>query len=1032
MENIHKSCPRELFFIQFGHPAEYPLPHMAVSEIKNGRGCPNLNYDPSEFPRETQRHYISASEDEIRSMLDSIGLADAGELFSHIDESLIFQEGPDLPEELEYDQAVAKLFALSEKTKLRNSFIGDLLPAWKTHPIVDSVSKLRPLTTSYTPYQPERSQGTLVTHWIYQCALSALTGFEAINTSLYDRSAALFEAIACAIRTNPRGTRILLAGSLFDEDREVLHTLVRETEIEFAIAPVNPFSGRLDFSALESMEEEATKGFAAFVFPQVNKFGLLEKVDDLADFARERGMRSVACIDPMLLAGGGLKPPTEFGKEGVDFIAGEAQHLAIPPNFGGPGLGLFGCRFNERSKRDLRSTPGRYVGKAKDVNGRDCFVMVLSTREQHIRKEKATSNVCSNQAFLATLAGASLLAKGEKGMKESLEQALERKEKALEGILTCEGVELAFPESPSFNEVILELDSEVPGLLAKGREANLHLGVDVSGRERAHEGRNLLKLTFSDLHDEEAVEELIRFFNMEFPGLKKEEYAYDPHPLAPEFLRDGPANLPSFSHDELSHYYEQLADLNVSPDDGCYPLGSCTMKYNPMLNDWAAGLPGFSEVHPQAPEEDCQGPLAILYEIQEWFRKITGLAAVTTQPVAGAQGELVGLKLFQAYHRERGEEGRNVVFIPKSAHGTNFATAVMAGFPDGIVYLEANSQGTIDMADFKEKIGRYGERLCGVMITNPNTSGVFENQFHKISKAVHDAGGLVFMDGANMNAIAGVVNLGALGVDAVHNNLHKTWTIPHGGGGPGDAIVAVSEKLADFLPGKQIFKDEEGTYRSRSASSSIGSFHRHWGNFAHKVRAYSYLLRLGREGVPRMSSTAVLSSRYLFEALKPHYPTLPACGGKSPRMHEFILTLEETDFERLEEAGIPRAQVIPQVGKLFLDFGFHAPTVAFPEIFGLMIEPTESYAKNELDRFAEAVKTIREIIEECPQALESAPHFTPIDRVDEVAANRNLCLRDQLDHLPSLPFNRVKPSVLKDLSIPEIKKRILESVRSEG
>ncbi|MEK9634427.1 MAG: aminotransferase class V-fold PLP-dependent enzyme, partial [Opitutae bacterium] len=450
------------------------------------------------------------------------------------------------------------------------------------------------------------------------------------------------------------------------------------------------------------------------------------------------------------------------------------------------------------------------------------------------------------------------------------------------------------------------------------------------------------------------------------------------------------------------------------------------------LNDWAAGLPGFSQVHPQAPEEDSQGPLSVLYETQEWFKKITGLAAVTTQPVAGAQGELVGLKLFQAYHRKRGEEQRNVVLIPKSAHGTNFATAAMAGYPDGIVYLSASDEGTIDMDDFAEKINSYGDRLCGVMITNPNTSGIFENRFHEIAEAVHEAGGLVYMDGANMNAIAGIIDLGAIGVDAVHNNLHKTWTIPHGGGGPGDAIVAVSERLVDFLPGKQIYKDDNGLFRSRKPKFSIGSFHRHWGNFGHKVRAFSYLLRLGKEGVPRMASTAVLSSRYLFAKLSKSFPTLPACEGQSPRMHEFILTLSDEDFDRLEKAGVPKAKAIPQVGKLFLDFGFHAPTVAFPEIFGLMIEPTESYGKIELDRFADAVLAIKEIVETCPQAIKSAPHFTPIDRVDEVSANRNLCLREKLDHLPPLPFNRIKPSILNDLSIPEIKTRILEAAQSAG
>ena len=280
------------------------------------------------------------------------------------------------------------------------------------------------------------------------------------------------------------------------------------------------------------------------------------------------------------------------------------------------------------------------------------------------------------------------------------------------------------------------------------------------------------------------------------------------------------------------------------------------------------------------------------------------------------------------------------------------------------------------------------------------------------------------MDGANMNAIAGWADLGAMGVDAVHNNLHKTWTIPHGGGGPGDAIVAVSEKLVEFLPGFQITL-ENGIYQPVRPRHSVGSFHRHWGNFAHKVRCYTYLLRLGREGVRRMAAMAVLSSRYLFEKLQEDFPMLPAGAREEPRMHEFILTLSEEDFDRIEAAGVPRTQIIPQIGKLFLDFGFHAPTVAFPEAFGLMIEPTESYSLEELDRFAEAVKTIGSIAREHPEVLKRAPHFTPIDRVDEVAANRTPIVSEPLTELPLINKNRLDPEVLQSMSMDAIKDRLL-------
>ncbi len=460
------------------------------------------------------------------------------------------------------------------------------------------------------------------------------------------------------------------------------------------------------------------------------------------------------------------------------------------------------------------------------------------------------------------------------------------------------------------------------------------------------------------------------------------------------------------------------------------------MKYNPYLNDWAAALPGFTHVHPQAPESTAQGCLEVLYETQEWFKGITGLPAVTTQPLAGAQGELVGLKLFQAYHREHSKTERNIIFIPKSAHGTNFATAATAGFVSrrvngqqtGIVLLEAGNDGQIDFDDFQHKVDLYGDRLCGVMITNPNTCGIFETRFKAIADIVHQCGGFVYMDGANMNAIAGWLDLDKMGVDAVHNNLHKTWTIPHGGGGPGDAIVAVSERLIDYLPGRQIVKHEDGSFSSKTPSKTIGSIHRHWGNFAHKVRCLAYLRRLGVEGIPKMAGLAVLSAVYLFERLKHIYPTLPQDTQNVARMHEFILTLGESDFEKLKGVGIPSAKAMMHIGKLFLDYGFHAPTVSWPEALGVMIEPTESYTKAELDRFCDAVIEIKKTIETHPDALCSAPHFTPIDRVDDVTANRKIVLAEALDTFPQLHPNRISPDDLAQMDIPEITQKVCEAV----
>tara|TARA_B110000037_G_scaffold212998_3_gene266772 strand:- start:28172 stop:31204 length:3033 start_codon:yes stop_codon:yes gene_type:complete len=992
-----------------------------------------LPYDPNTLPRELKRHYIPATEEDLAAMLAKCGVDDLARLFGHIPEAARFSAAPDLPEELSYDDLQERMAGLAAKNAIKPSFIGDGLPDYAVPEIVPFVADIRPLTTAYTPYQPERSQGTLITHWIYQCVMSQLTGFEAINSSLYDRSTAIFEAICAAIRLTSKADTVLIPDALYPGDLEVIQTLVEGTDIQLVTQPLDATTGCIDLVALERKARELGPALAAIVFPQVNTLGLLEDVDALADLCRELGTRSVAVIDPMLLATGGLKPPTAFGQNGADMIVGEAQHLAIAPNFGGPGLGLFGVRNNSAVKNDIRQTPGRYVGKAHDGEGRECLVMVLSTREQHIRKDRATSNICSNQAFLATLAGAAVLARGEDGMAAAIKSARTSALEAANALTAIDGITLAFPDAPFFNELILEVPCPATDLIEAARQAGIHLGVDAS--ERIAGERQLLKLSFHDHnHSIEGVSSfLLQHLN------SSSSTPTDANEVPSAYLRQDTAGLPSFSTQELKTYYTELGTLNVSPDDACYPLGSCTMKYNPFINDWAAALPGFTATHPQAPTADVQGNLELLYDIQEWFKRITGLAGVTTQPVAGAQGELVGIKLFQGYFRDKGDTQRDVILIPASAHGTNFATAIMAGFKPkphagggpkgGIVLLEAGPDGQIDYADFEAKCTTYGTRIGGVMITNPNTSGLFENRFADISQRIHDLGGLVYMDGANMNAIAGWIDLNAIGVDAVHNNLHKTWTIPHGGGGPGDAIVAVSERLLPFLPGMQIQKLDTG-YEPVRAPKTIGSFHRHWGNFAHKIRAFSYLLRLGKAGVPRMSAVATLSACYCHAQLDDVYAALPSGDAVGARLHEFILTLDEEDFARLEAVGVPRALAITRVGKLFLDFGFHAPTVAWPETFGLMIEPTESYTKSELDRFCEAVRAIKRMLREHPEVLTLVPLFTPVDRIDDVSANRKLVLNERLADLPAFHPNRLTPSEIADLTIDEIYDRIVAAAET--
>jgi glycine dehydrogenase len=990
---------------------------------------PPLGYNPEKLPRELKEYYISASPEDIAAMLDSIGIQSVEDLFTHISADVKFSKPINLPEALSYEELQDALFNWSQENNIRTSFLGDGLPQFEVPEIVPYVCSIRNLTTSYTPYQPERSQGTLLTHWIYQCCMTELTGFEAVNSSLYDRSTAIFEAICAALRMGRKADTVIVSEGIYPGDREVLETLVSDTEIQLKWIPLKKGNGHTDLSAIKQAADELGDRLAGIVFPHVNHHGLIEEVDALTNAAKTMGVKSIAVIDPMLLAYGGLKRPVDFGESGVDMIVGEGQHLGLGANFGGPGLGLFGVRYNDSTKNDIRQSPGRYVGKATDKQGKECRVMVLSTREQHIRKEKATSNICSNQAYIATIVGAAVLQRGDAGMTQACSKARSNAVQAFQKLSKLKALRFPFPAQAFFNEFVVEIPIPAKDLIAKGSAAGLHIGVDASDRFPSSDG-HYLKLSFNDRQSLQDLEKLETFLAKELGGEAGD--ALSALLLSATQTRSSHLVLPEVSLQDLKSYYDRLGDLNISPDDTCYPLGSCTMKYNPYINDWAASLPGFADSHPQAPVEDVQGNLRLLYETQEWFKAITGLAGVTTQPVAGAQGELVGIKLFQAYHSHRGDTARDVIIIPRSAHGTNFATATMAGYQNktvdgrktGIVYLEADETGQIDMASLREILATQGKYVAGIMVTNPNTGGIFESQFKEMADLIHEAGGLVYMDGANMNAIAGWVDLGALGVDAVHNNLHKTWTIPHGGGGPGDAIVAVSEKLVDFLPGHQIEKQGE-TYIPVKPKNSIGSFHRHWGNFAHKIRCFTYLLRLGGPGIKQMSAVAVLSARYLYKELGELFPSLPKEARSIPRMHEFILTLGESTFDALEAAGIPKAVAIPRIGKLFLDFGFHAPTVAFPEVYGLMFEPTESYSKAELDRFKDAVFAIKKLITEVPQLLEQVPVFTPIDRVDEVTANRQLQLNEQLTHLPEPPQNRIAAKVLQASSIEEITQKLL-------
>jgi glycine dehydrogenase len=985
----------------------------------------NLPYDINNSSRELKPFYISADENDLTAMMQECNVSEMTELFNHIPKNVMMDELK-LPAPIEYHALIKHMEELAAKNSPKTSFIGRGLPHWSNTEITPYLCSLRGLTTAYTPYQPERSQGTLYTLWLYSCAMKTLTGFEAINASLYERSTALYEATQTAARIKRKPGKHIILESILPKDREVLDTLAMETETEFVVVPFDKTTGTTSAAALKEAIA-SNPDVISLSLPQTNGLGCLEDVHGLTNLAHESGLLVIGIIDPFLLASKGLVKPVHWGDAGADMIVGEAQHLATAPTFGGPGLGLFGIRFNEKNKTAIRSTPGRYVGKTVDENGKQALCMVLSTREQHIRREKATSNICSNQSFLATLVGASAYERGDRGLSESIERAVAIKNNVLAQILNCAGVELAF-SGDHLTDVALKTSKDATELIEAARQNGLHIGPALNDHTA---DKNTLMISFSDRHDSGHESALIQFFVDQF-GKGEANTNYNPEIEGPLKAKEA-GTLEQFDLATLKSFYDGCNELNLSPDDAIYPLGSCTMKYNPYINDYAAGLSGFTDLHPECPLTDAQGNLQLLFETQEMFSAITGLPAVVTQPVAGAQGELVGLKMFQAYHADKGEaQQRDTILIPRSAHGTNPATATMAGYVkkarkgSGIITLNALENGRIDIEELKTVIAEHGPHIAGIMVTNPNTAGIFETQFKEMADLIHAAGGLVYMDGANMNAIAGHVDLDKLGVDAVHNNLHKTWTIPHGGGGPGDAIVAVSSRLIDFIPGIQV-KKEGDTYEAFRPAKSIGSFHRHFGNFGHKVRAYTYVKSLGDEGVKKMSAVATLSANYLYHKLRQTYPTLPANAETTDRLHEFIITLSAESFEQIEKTGIPKAQIIARIGKLFLDFGLHAPTVAFPEVLGLMIEPTESFTKDELDHFIDVVKGIHHLVHEHPEVLTTAPHFAPVRKVDEVSANKNLVLFEAINQLPELPKNPVNP---KELCKEEVSKILTKIVKA--
>ncbi len=789
--------------------------------------------------------------------------------------------------------------------------------------------------TPYTPYQAEASQGTLEALFEFQSLICELTGMDVSNSSMYDGASALAEAAIMAANITGR-KEILVSAGLHPAYKKVLETYLRNLNLEIREIEYDVKLGTVDLNWLKVKTNEYT---AAVIVQNPNFFGCIENMSRAGEIAHSEGaLFIVSALEPLSLAI--LEAPGKY----ADIVTGEGQSFGNPLYFGGPHLGFFAAK-----KRFTPRMPGRIIGRNKDKDGKEVFTLVWQTREQHIRREKATSNICTNNALNAIAATIYLYLLGGEGLKKLAEENLLKAHYAQKMILDNAALEPKF-SSPFFNEFTLFCSAEV---------AKQKLLKDKILTGTAWKDQSLLVAVTETKTKKDIdyfVEKIANFppydeGEPEIPYSKIEEL------IPSRYLRKTPLKIPNLSEPEVVRKFTKLSQKNFCVDTHFYPLGSCTMKYNPKVCEKIAGLAGFKNIHPYQPEETTQGILELCWKMEKALCEITGMDRFSLQPAAGAHGELLGMMIARAYHNERGDTARKKVIIPKSAHGTNPASCARCGYEvvkqesarnEEVELLKEN--GEIDIRLLKEVMNN---EVAAVMLTVPNTLGLFESKITEIADIVHKKGGLLYLDGANMNALLGLARPRDMGFDIVHLNLHKTFGTPHGGGGPGSGPLGVTKELTKFLPVPTIEKTKDGAtslttsgkyYLCYGRNESIGKIQAFYGNIGVIIKAYAYILALGRSGLRKVAENAIINANYLKERLKDNYqvPYDRAC------MHEFVLSLKNLEAYNIH---------VWDVAKRLIDYGIHPPTMRFPQIVEevLMIEPTETESKETLDRFIEVM-----------------------------------------------------------------------------
>ncbi|MPZ84917.1 MAG: aminomethyl-transferring glycine dehydrogenase [Actinophytocola sp.] len=850
---------------------------------------------------------------ELARMLDVIGIGSLEELVEQaVPDSIREQADVELPAPASEHRSLAELRELADRNEPRVQMIGLGYYGTLTPPVIRrNVLESPAWYTAYTPYQPEISQGRLEALLNFQTMVADLTGLPLANASMLDESTAAAEAMTLVRRAGrARSPRFLVDADTFPQTIAVIETRAEPLGIEVEVADLTGGLPDGDFFGL------------LLSYPGAS--GALRDHQALVEAAHERGAQVVVAADILALAL--LRPPGEIG---ADVVAGSTQRFGVPMGFGGPHAGYLAVR--QGLERQL---PGRLVGVSTDADGNRAYRLALQTREQHIRREKATSNICTAQVLLAIVASMYAVYHGPAGLRAIATRA-HRMAAVLAAGLRDGGVEVVHG---SFFDTVL---AKAPGRAADVVAAARSLGVNLRLADADHVGiacdetttrAHLRQVWQAFAVSPGAVEDLDAATDDAYPAALARTSEFLTHPVFSTHR----------SETALLRYLRGLSDKDVALDRSMIPLGSCTMKLNATAEMEPITWPAFADLHPFVPVSDAEGLLKIVSDLEGWLAQLTGYDAVSLQPNAGSQGEFAGLLAIRAYHRAGGQSGRDVCLIPASAHGTNAASAAMAGMR--VVVVRCDDNGNIDMDHLRSTVDEHRASLACIMITYPSTHGVYEDTVREVCALVHDAGGQVYVDGANLNALIGLARFGKFGADVSHLNLHKTFCIPHGGGGPGVGPIGVREHLAPFLPNHPL-------QPAAGPATGVGPISAApWGSASILPISWAYVRMMGAEGLRRATMTAVAAANYVAARLTAHYPVLYT-GAHGRVAHECILDLR----------GITKATgiTVDDVAKRLADYGLHAPTMSFPVAGTLMVEPTESEDLAELDRFCEAMVAIK-------------------------------------------------------------------------